>query len=163
MRFILVDRILSVEKGQEGSFVKNVAQSEDFFSDHFPESPIMPGVLILESFDQASQLLLAYKRGFTCYPQLKQVVKVSFRHYVLPGDQLHIHLRVVAEDESEAVIKAKAEVSGRIVSEATLVLALIKGDRDAESKVHCKRLKDLYHLLSSDPVWRAWESLADRF
>ena len=163
MRFILVDRILSIEKGREGSFVKNVSQSEDFFSDHFPDSPIMPGVLILESFDQASQFLLGYEHDFTCYPELRRAVKVSFRHYVLPGDQLHMKLKVMEENEKEAVIKAHAEVNGRIVSEATLLFTLIPGERDDESKVHCQRLKNLYNLLSSDPVGRAWESLAYRF
>lgn len=162
MRFILVDRILRIERGKGGSFVKNVSQSEDYFTDHFPESPIMPGVLILESFDQASQCLVGYNHGFTSYPELKQVLKVSFKHYVVPGDQLHINLRVVREDE-EAVIKADAGVNGKIVAEATLKFALIQEGRDAETKAHCQRLKALYDHLSSDPVGRAWESLADRF
>lgn len=163
MRFILLDRILRMENGKEGSFLKNVTQSEDYFTDHFPESPIMPGALILESFNQASQFLLGYARDFICYPELKQVTKVSFKHYVLPGDQLHVNLKIVEESEAEAVIKATAEVNGRIVCEATLALTLILGDRHPESKAQCQRLKDLYILLSSDPVSRAWESLANRF
>lgn len=163
MRFILLDRILSIEKDKRGTFLKNVTQSEDFFSDHFPESPIMPGVLILESFDQASQLLLGYGHDFTCYPELKQVLKVSFRHYVLPGDQVQVSLELVDKNEEEAVIKANAEVNGRIVSEATMIFTLVQGDRDAESKAHCQRLQSLYRLLSSDPLGRAWESLAHRF
>lgn len=163
MRFILVDRILSIEKDQGGSFVKNVAQSEDFFSDHFPDSPIMPGVLILESFDQAAQFLLGYGHDFNCYPELKKVHKVSFRHYVLPGDQIQVNLKVVEKNEEEAVIKANGEVNGRIVSEATMIFSIIQGDRDAESRAHCQRLKGLYHILSSDPLGRAWESLAQRF
>lgn len=162
MRFILVDRILKIEKGKEGTFVKNVSQSEDYFTDHFPESPIMPGVLILESFDQASQCLVGYNHGFTLYPELKQVLKVSFRHYVAPGDQLHIYLKIVREDEGEAVIKANAEVNGKVVAEATLKFALIPEGRDAETKAHCQRLKALYDDLSSDPLGRAWENLADR-
>lgn len=163
MRFILVDRILNIEKGREGSFVKNVTQSEDFFSDHFPESPIMPGVLILESFDQASQLLVGSGHDFSRYPELRQVIKGSFRHYVLPGDQLYIKLKVVEENEEEATIKANGEVNGRIVSEATLMFTLVRESRDEEAKAHCRRLKELYNLLSSDPVGRAWESLAHRF
>ena len=163
MRFILVDRILGIEKGKEGSFLKNVTQSEDYFTDHFPETPIMPGVLILESFNQASQFLLGYGHDFICYPKLKQVTKVSFKHYVLPGDQLHVNLKIVEENEAEAVIRATAEVNGRIACGATLALTLIQGNRDPESKAHCQRLKDLYILLSSDPLSRAWESLADRF
>lgn len=152
-----------MEKGREGSFLKNVSQSEDYFTDHFPESPIMPGVLILEGFDQAAQFLVSSSHDFTCYPQLKQVLRVAFRHFVVPGDQLQIHLQVIREESEEAVIKANAEVNSRIVTEATLRFAVIQGDRDTETKAHCEGLKTLYDLLSPDRVGRAWESLAGRF
>lgn len=152
-----------MEKGREGSFLKNVSQSEDYFTDHFPESPIMPGVLILEGFDQAAQLLVSSSHDFTCYPQLKQVLRVAFRHFVVPGDQLQIHLQVIREESEEAAIKANAEVNSRIVTEATLRFAVIQGDRDTETKAHCEGLKTLYDLLASDRVGRAWESLAGRF
>lgn len=162
MRFILVDRILGMEKGREGSFLKNVSQSEDYFTDHFPESPIMPGVLILEGFDQAAQFLVGWSHDFMCYPQLKQVLRVTFRHFVVPGDQLQIHLQVIREEGEEAVIKAAAEVDSKVVAEATLGFNIIPGDRDAETKAHCQGLKTLYDLLSSDHAGRAWENLADR-
>ena len=162
MRFILVDRILGIEKGKEGSFVKNVSQSEDYFADHFPESPVMPGVLILESFDQASQFLVGYSHDFARCPELKQILRVSFKHYVVPGDQLHIRLVVVREDEREAVIKANAGVNGKIVAEATLKFTLVKEDQDNETKTRCQHLRTLYDLLSSDPLGRAWEGLAHR-
>ncbi len=163
MRFILVDRILGIERGREGSFLKNVSQSEDYFTDHFPESPIMPGVLILESFDQASQFLVASSHDFTCHPELKQVLRVTFRHYVLPGDQLQIHLNVAREDNEQIVIKASAEVQGRIVAEATLLFNLVPEGCDPEAKAHCKRLKHLYDLLSADPLRRVWEGLIGHF
>lgn len=163
MRFILLDRILAMEKGRGGSFLKNVAQSEDFFADHFPESPIMPGVLMLEGFIQASQLLLGYTHGFSCYPELKQVFKVSFKHYVVPGDQLYIDLKIAQDERQGATVKAEARVNDRTVAEATLVFAFVQGERNVEANAHCQRLKSLCDDLSSDPVGRAWESLADRF
>ncbi len=163
MRFILLDRILAMEKGRGGSFVKNVAQSEDFFTDHFPESPIMPGVLILEGFAQASQLLLGSTHGFSCYPELRQVLRVTFRHYVVPGDQLRIDLKIAAEGREGATVKAEGKVNDRTVAEATLVFVFIPGERDAEANGRCQRLKSLCDDLSSDTVGRAWESLADRF
>lgn len=163
MRFILLDRILKLEKGREGSFLKNVTRSEDFFADHFPEFPIMPGVLMLEGFDQASQLLLGYTHGFSCYPELRQVLRVTFRHYVVPGDRLHIDLKIAPEDSEGATVKAEARVDGRAVAEATLVFTFVQAERDVEAKAHCRRLKSLCDHLSSDPVGRAWESLADRF
>ena len=163
MRFILIDRILRMEKGQGGSFLKNVTQSEDFFTDHFPELPILPGVLMLESFDQASQLLLGYEHEFSCYPELQQVRRVSFRHIVIPGDQLHINLKISGENREEAIIRAEAEVNGRIVAEATLVFAMIQADRGEEARAHCQRLKWFCEHLSSNSAARAWENLADRF
>lgn len=162
MRFILVDRILKINNGKEGSFVKNVSQSEDYFSDHFPDSPIMPGVLILEGFDQASQFLIARSHDFTLYPELRQVLKAAFKHYVIPGDQLQITLSVVREDEKDAVIKAQARANDKVAAEAILKFALIRGERDAETEARCQRLKVLHNLLSSDPVGRAWENLANR-
>jgi 3-hydroxyacyl-[acyl-carrier-protein] dehydratase len=163
VRFILLDRILEVEKGQGGSFLKNVTQSEDFFADHFPDSPIMPGVLILEGFAQASQLLLSYTHGFSCYPELQRLSKVTFRHYVLPGDQLRFDLKIIAADQDGATVNAEASVDGRPAAVATLVFAFVPEGRDAEARTHCQRLKLLYDHLSSDRVGRAWESLADRF
>lgn len=155
MRFILVDRILKIEKSQEGSFIKNVSHSEDYFSDHFPDSPIMPGVLILEGFDHASQFLVAHNHEFTFYPELKRVLRVSFKHYVFPGDQLLFTLRIVSEDDGQVVIKAQAAIDDRIVTEATLEFTLIPGERDGEAEAHCRRLRALYDLLYSYPVARA--------
>lgn len=163
MRFILLDKILALEKGRGGSFLKNVTQSEDFFTDHFPQSPIMPGVLMLEGFAQAAQLLLASTHDFSSYPELKRLVRVTFRHYVIPGDQLSLDLEIAAAEEHDATVKAQAKVNGRAAAEATLAFALVRADSDAEAQAHCQRLKWLCDHLSSDPVGRAWESLADRF
>ncbi len=163
MRFILIDRILRMEKGHGGSFLKNVTQSEDFFADHFPELPIMPGVLMLEGFDQASQLLLGCEHDFSRYPELKQVLRVSFRHYVVPGDHLYIDLKIAEDNRAEAIVKAEAKVNGRTAAEATLVFAMVQEDRDGEAKAQCQRLKRLCDHLSADSIGRAWDSLADRF
>jgi len=159
VRFILIDRILEIEKGKAGVFFKNVTQSEDYFSDHFPGTPIMPGVLILEGFDQASQFLISSSHDFTLYPELKQVLKVAFKHYVVPGDQLHFDLGIVYEDEREAVVRGRARSNGRVVTEATLKFDLIHAQRDTGVEAHCQYLKSLYNLLSSDPLGRAWENL----
>ena len=163
MRFILLDRILAMEKGRSGSFLKNVTRSEDFFADHFPEFPIMPGVLMLEGFVQASQLLLGYTHGFSCYPELRQVLRVAFKHYVVPGDQLYIDLKIAEQDSEGAAVKAEAKVNDRTVAEATLGFVFVRAGRDVEANAHCQRLKSLCDHLSSDPIGRAWESLADRF
>ncbi len=160
MRFILIDRILRLEKGKEGLFLKNVSQSEDYFADHFPGSPIMPGSLILEGFEQGSKLLVAFTHGFSFYPELHHISKAVFKHYVLPGDQLQIFLSLVQGDGKEVRVDGQARANDKIVAEARLEFKLIDRNSDAEAEEHCRSLETLYHLLSSDPVSRAWETLA---
>lgn len=160
MRFILVDRILRVEKGKEGLFLKNVSQSEDYFADHFPESPVMPGALILEGFEQASQLLIGFSREFVSYPNLDQVIKATFRHFVIPGDQLEISVSVLRQDGERIWVKGKAQSRERLVAEATLVFLLVDGKSGEKAAEHCRRLERTYRLLSSEPVEREWERLS---
>lgn len=160
MRFFLIDRILAVEKGKAANFLKNVSHSEDYFTDHFPGSPIMPGVLILESFVQGAKLLISSSYDFSLYPELRCLRKAAFRHFVLPGDQLTISLVMAGVREQAVEIEAKAFASERLVAEATLELVWLPADVNPEVRERCQRLKQLFELLSSDPVSRAWESLA---
>ncbi|MFQ5903109.1 MAG: 3-hydroxyacyl-ACP dehydratase FabZ family protein [Candidatus Binatia bacterium] len=160
MRFILIDRILKMEEGKEGLFLKNVSQSEDYFADHFPGSPIMPGSLILEGFEQGSQLLIAFTHNFAFYPEIHHISRATFKHYVLPGDQLQIFLSLAQGDGKEVRVKAKARANDRVMAEATLGFTLIDRKSDAEAAERCCRLEALYHLLSTDPIARAWESLS---
>lgn len=155
-----MDRILRMEKGKEGLFLKNVSQSEDYFTDHFPGNPIMPGALILEGFEQGSQLLIAFTHGFAFYPEINHIFHAAFKNYVLPGDQLQMHLSLVQGDGREVRVEARARVNDRVVAQATLGFILVASELDAEAAERCRRLEGLYHHLSSDPIARAWESLA---
>lgn len=159
MRFILLDRIVSLEKGKGGTFVKNVTQSEDYFSDHFPGAPIMPGVLILECFDQSAQLLISKSHDFELYPELKQVHRVAFKHYVMPGDQLQVSLELLRETDTEALVQARAQTNGRVMTEAVLEFELTRAHGSPAAEERCRRLSFLYDQLSSDLLERAWESL----
>lgn len=159
MRFILIDRILSIEEGKGGTFFKNVTQSEDYFADHFPGTPIMPGVLILECFDQAAQLLISKGHGFTLYPELRSVQRSAFKHYVMPGDQLQVALEIARETGREALIQARAQTNNRTMTEAALGFELVQSNAGAAAEERCRRLRFLYDQLSSDPLGRAWESL----
>lgn len=161
MRFILVDRIERLEKDREGHFVKNVSHSEDYFTDHFPGHPIMPGALILESFEQASKLLIGYSRDFASYPELRRLSQAAFRHFVIPGDRLDIVVQVSPMDDRRLKVKARASADNRLVAEALLEFALVSAEAGAAAE-RCRRLKEMYELLSSDPVSRAWETLGRR-
>src|SRR5512136_736810 len=99
MRFFLIDRITRWEVGTSAEAVKNVALSEDFFDDHFPRRPVMPGVLILEGMAQLSGLLLEASLQQQYSKNAKAVLTVlertKFRALVKPGDTLQYRTEVM--------------------------------------------------------------------
>lgn len=113
MRFYLIDKIIEWKPGSRARAVKAISLSEDFFDDHFPRYPIMPGVLILEALAQLSGLLLeATAEGQTHRKQkalVSMMEKVKFRNIARPGDVL----------ELQAVIESIREDSGRVRTMAT--------------------------------------------
>jgi 3-hydroxyacyl-[acyl-carrier-protein] dehydratase len=125
--FLLVDRVVAVEPGVRIEAVKNVTFNEPYFQGHFPDHPVMPGVLQLEALAQAAALLTYYTTpdafdGKIAY--LTSMDKVKFRRLVQPGDQLK--LVAVIEKFKRGVCKARcqATVDGERASEA-LITAFI--------------------------------------
>jgi len=157
VRFILVDRILRMEKGKEALMIKNVSFSEDYFSDHFPGFPVMPGSLILETLEQASHLFIGFSLDFGFRSTLHRISNGKFRHFVRPGDQLHLYVQLLQQGKDAAQVNAKALVDGRTVAEATLHFTLVEAGGDEEAGRACRRLKAFYDLLTSDPVRDALE------
>jgi hypothetical protein len=90
VRFLFVDRIVTLEPGRSIETLKNVSTSEDVFEDHFPGYPILPGAMVVEAFEQASQLLIGVSHDFTRTGHLRAVRRGAFRHFVRPGDQLRV-------------------------------------------------------------------------
>lgn len=128
--FILVDRVLEVVPGKKVMGLKNVTISEPFFQGHFPENPIMPGVLIVEAMAQTGGIL-AYleseeNRGRIVY--FSSMDKVRFRKVVVPGDQLIMELTLVKQRTKAIKMKGRARVDGRIVAEAELMA--VWGDKE---------------------------------
>jgi len=150
MRFLLVDRILRLEEGKEAVILKNVSNSEDFFADHFPGRPIMPGCLILESCDQAARLLLAKSSGFRRLPRLEQVANGKFRYFVQPGDSLQVHVMVVSQDAEGATVRASASVGDRSVAQASLEYRLVDAAGDPGATRACARLREFFEVLTTD-------------
>lgn len=155
MRFVLFDRILELEKGKKAVLLKNVSQTEDFFIDHFPGYPILPGSIIIGSFEQGAEILLGSSFDFTVRPVLKSVSRASFRRLVQPGDQLEIRLALGSVEPAR--IRAEARVGGRKVAEAELVFSLEKLDGDREAIKASERLRALYQLLTSNPLGKVWD------
>lgn len=123
--FILVDRILEME-GESITGLKNVTINEAFFQGHFPEEPIMPGVLILEGMAQVGAILayIADKDRFgDKLVYFAGLDKVRFRQKVVPGDQLIFKVVVLKRKSKLYKLAAKAYVDENLVAEAELMAA----------------------------------------
>ena len=130
--FLLVDRVLEFNAGQSLVAIKNVSINEPFFQGHFPEKPVMPGVLILEALAQATGLL-AFKTGDdhrepgTLY-YLVGMDRVRFKRPVEPGDQLRLSVEVIKIKRGIWVFDCVASVDGKTVASAEIMCTERKTD-----------------------------------
>ena len=118
--FLLVDRILSFEPGESLVALKNVTFNEEFFQGHFPQVPIMPGVLILEALAQAGGILVHLKGQGDKIAILLNVNQAKFRHPVKPGDVLLLRGQGLHFSSKGGRIKAEALVQDKVVAEAEI-------------------------------------------
>lgn len=162
MRFLLVDRLLEIETGKSLVAAKCVALSEDYFADHFPGFPVMPGSLILEGFEQASHLLMGVSSDFTRAATLRRVSRGSFRRLVRPGDRLLLRVSLARFTETDAQVQADATSDGEKVADARLEFNLQDAGDDPEAARRCRRLREFYHLLTVDPAEVAGANWARR-
>ncbi len=151
MRFIFVDRILSVEPGHAIETLRNVSATEDVFADHFPGYPILPGALIVEAFGQASQLLIALSAEFAQVGRLTRLTRGAFRHFVRPGDQLRIRCER-RPPEGTWVLAATADVAERRVATATLEYAVEEARPGTEAGREAARLRALAREIQELPI-----------
>ncbi|QKT04912.1 3-hydroxyacyl-ACP dehydratase FabZ [Ectothiorhodospiraceae bacterium 2226] len=125
--FLLIDRVREYELGKSLVAIKNVSFNEPFFTGHFPQRPVMPGVLILEAMAQATGIL-AFKSTDTLPAEgslyfLAGVDDARFKHPVEPGDQLLIRVEVVKRMRSIWKFSAEATVDGKLAASAQLMCA----------------------------------------
>ncbi len=123
--FLLIDRVLEMEEGSLRA-LKNVTMNEPFFQGHFPGTPVMPGVLVVEAMAQAA--------GFLLFCQVEDrddkliyftgIDKCRFRKPVVPGDQLIFEVELVAKRSTFAKIRGRALVDGEVVCEAHMMSAM---------------------------------------
>jgi 3-hydroxyacyl-[acyl-carrier-protein] dehydratase len=126
--FLLVDRVLEVELGKRILARKNVTVNEPHFVGHFPEIPIMPGVLQIEAMAQAGGVLLLLEPGNEGkLALLTGIEKARFRRKVVPGDVLEIEIIVTKIRGAMGWIHCEAKVEGKIASEAEISFALVDG------------------------------------
>lgn len=122
--FLLLDRVTEVVKGEYIRGYKNVTYNEPMFTGHFPDQPIMPGVLILEAMAQISGVLAFETMGTRPADGRNYlfggVDKARFRRPVVPGDQLALHSRMVARRAMMVKFECEAHVDGDLACSATL-------------------------------------------
>ncbi|MBM7652625.1 3-hydroxyacyl-ACP dehydratase FabZ [Neobacillus cucumis] len=123
--FLLVDRILEVEEGKRAVGIKNVSANEEFFNGHFPEYPVMPGVLIVEALAQVGAVAMLKKeenRGRLAF--FAGIDGCRFKKQVKPGDQLRLEVEMTRLRGPVGKGKAVATVDGEICCEAEITFAL---------------------------------------
>ncbi len=124
--FLLVDRILSLDL-DKGNIIgqKNVTINEGFFQGHFPEQPLMPGVLILESLAQVGAVLVYFKGQNDKLAVLLNVTQAKFRNPVKPGDTLILKCEGIHFSSKGGRVKAIASVGDKVAVEAEIGFALV--------------------------------------
>ncbi len=125
--FLLVDRILEVKPGKKIIGLKNVTFNEPFFQGHFPQSPVMPGVLVIEAMAQVGAILAYHSappeaKGKLIY--FAAIDKARFRKPVVPGDQIIFELEMLRQRAKVCKMKGKALVNGKVVAESELTAVL---------------------------------------
>lgn len=127
--FLLVDKVIEIDGDKAIKGIKNVTFNEQFFQGHFPGTPIMPGVLILEAMAQVSGLLFAQKLEHTGkLAVLLGMDGVKIRKSVVPGDQLVLTSETVRVRSRMAICKCQALVSGVLAAEAQIMFMLVDDD-----------------------------------
>ena len=122
--FLMVDRVIETSEGESLSALKNVSVNEPFFQGHFPNQPIMPGVLILEALAQATGLLAFSSKAVDYENKIYMLVgidKARFRGQVVPGDQLILNVKLKRNMRGIGVYECQALVDGRVVAEAEMM------------------------------------------
>lgn len=125
--FLLIDRVLECVPGESLTAIKNVSVNEPFFTGHFPETPIMPGVLIIEALAQATGLLgfrtMSEEPSADLLYMLVGVDDIRFKRQVVPGDQLTLKAKLERRSKVIWKFSCEASVDGHIVTAANLLCA----------------------------------------
>lgn len=155
MYFSLVDRILELYPGSRIVAVKNLSLAEEYLADHFPQFPVMPGVLMLEAVTQAGAWLVRASEDFAhSMVVLRQAANVKYGRFVEPGQTLRVEADILGQTDQEIRLKTQATVEGQFAVGGRLVLARYNlADTHPDQKYAddwaCKELRKQFRLLYS--------------
>jgi 3-hydroxyacyl-[acyl-carrier-protein] dehydratase len=123
MRFWLLDSIRSYEPNVSLTGIKNVALSEEYLGDHFPEFPVLPGVFMLEAATQAGAWLLRLSENFAhSIISLREARNIKYADFVQPGQTLEMTVSMIKKDDRLATLKMEGMVNGNQALSGRIVL-----------------------------------------
>ncbi|HEX4998473.1 MAG TPA: 3-hydroxyacyl-ACP dehydratase FabZ [Terriglobia bacterium] len=126
--FLLIDRVIEVDRDQRIVAIKNVSMNEPFFLGHFPGAPVMPGVLTIEAMAQAGAILGLLDRKSEDLPDalvyFMGIDEARFRRPIVPGDQMRITVEILRRKPTVWKMRGEVSVGGELAAEATLLSSL---------------------------------------
>jgi 3-hydroxyacyl-[acyl-carrier-protein] dehydratase len=160
MRWIFLDRITEIVAGERALGTKGTAASEDYFADHFPGFPVVPGVVQLEALAQLSGKLIevtVYEQERRwVWPIISIIRKAKFRRFVKPGHIIELESELVALREESAITRVRARCEGKPTTDAEMVFVFSPEDLDGvEAQERLERLEreNLKILWPDYPAW----------
>ena len=128
MRFVLVDRIIALQPGVSVEALRRIPDDEDYFQDHFPGFPVVPGVLLTEMMGQAAAKALDVERKPRGKAMLAKILSASFRRWVRPGDEVELRAQLSSNNDRYAQAECQASVGGTAVAQAQLFFTFVPTD-----------------------------------
>jgi len=134
MKFVLIDKVISLESGSKITCVKSVSLAEEYLSDHFPAFPVLPGVLLLEGLIECGCWLVREKQGFSnSMVLLEQARNVKYKSFAAPGMQIEYTVEAKMIEENVSSFKGVGVCGGKEIVEAKFGLRHFNlGDGDAK-------------------------------
>lgn len=155
MRFILIDKVVSLEAGKQIKAVKNVSLSEEYLADHFPTFPVLPGVLLLEGLIESASWLVRKSENFAhSMILLEQAKNVKYKSFLAPGAQIEYTIDVKTIEENISSFVGVGVSQGMRIVEARLALRHfnLADDNSAMAAVDARvieSLKERWKLLKN--------------
>ncbi len=158
MRWIWIDRFLEFQSGKWARAVKNLSLAEDYFADHFPGYPVMPGSLILEGLAQTGGILVGEANDFQEKVILAKIPSAQFRREVMAGEQLTYDAELLHLRPEGAAVRARASVGKETVVETEIFFAHLDkartqqlfGDHNFVFSTELKHLLGLVKVLAAN-------------